>query len=209
MQSLLRWPEPESVLNQVHFWGSRWRPSIPAWSGWACLATADGVTLGVGSDLDLLLIDIGSSGPQHQRLLAWSLAGLLLSCDALVLTPSEHAELLASGSKTGRRLAARQPLAVAALSRGALDRWSQRSRGLAGSGWTRMGPASVHGFRLGWVGQVVAMCVHGLLKRLLASGDDSHDRWVGCAPVTSRLGPDRPGPGAGAAVLRDWRGGLA
>ena len=53
---------------------------------------------GVGSDLDLLLIDAGSSGPQHQRLLAWPLAELPLSCDALVLTPSEHAELLASGS---------------------------------------------------------------------------------------------------------------
>ena len=31
-------------------------------------------------------------------LLAWPLAELPLSCDALVLTPSEHAELLASGS---------------------------------------------------------------------------------------------------------------
>jgi predicted nucleotidyltransferase len=41
---------------------------------------------GVGSDLDLLLIDSGSNGPQHQRLLVWPLAELPLSCDALVLT---------------------------------------------------------------------------------------------------------------------------
>jgi len=39
-----------------------------------------------------------SSGPQQQRLLTWPLAELPLSCDALVLTPTEHAELLASGS---------------------------------------------------------------------------------------------------------------
>jgi hypothetical protein len=45
-----------------------------------------------------LLIDTASSGPQHQRLLAWPLAELPLSCDALVLTPSEHTELLANGS---------------------------------------------------------------------------------------------------------------
>ena len=59
---------------------------------------------GVGSDLDLLLIDTGSSGPQHQHLLAWPLAELPLSCGALVLTPSEHAELLASGSATATAL---------------------------------------------------------------------------------------------------------
>jgi hypothetical protein len=35
---------------------------------------------------------------------AWLLAELPLSCDALVLTPSEHAELLASGSATATAL---------------------------------------------------------------------------------------------------------
>ncbi|WP_254952714.1 MULTISPECIES: type II toxin-antitoxin system PemK/MazF family toxin [unclassified Cyanobium] len=38
---------------------------------------------GVGSDLDLLLIDTSSSGPQHQRLLAWPLAELLASGSAM------------------------------------------------------------------------------------------------------------------------------
>ena len=45
-----------------------------------------------------MLIDAASSRPQQQRLLAWPLAELPLSCDALVLTPTEHAELLANGS---------------------------------------------------------------------------------------------------------------
>ena len=34
----------------------------------------------------------------------WPLAELPLSCDALVLTPTEHAELLASGSATAAAL---------------------------------------------------------------------------------------------------------
>ena len=44
------------------------------------------------------------SGPQHQRLLAWPLADLPLSCDALVLTPDEHHDLLASGSAMAHAL---------------------------------------------------------------------------------------------------------
>ena len=44
-----------------------------------------------------------SVGPQ--RLLAWPLAELPLSCDALVLTPDEHHDLLASGSAMANALA--------------------------------------------------------------------------------------------------------
>ena len=39
-----------------------------------------------------------TAGPQHQRRLAWPLAALPLSCDALVLSPPEYRELLAGGS---------------------------------------------------------------------------------------------------------------
>jgi len=53
---------------------------------------------GVGSDLDLVLIDWRASGPQQQRLPLWPLAELPLSCDALVLTPAEHDKLMVSGS---------------------------------------------------------------------------------------------------------------
>ena len=41
---------------------------------------------------------------QHQRLLRWPLAQLPLSCDALVLTPSELEELLTSGSRMALEL---------------------------------------------------------------------------------------------------------
>ncbi len=97
-QSLLRWPEPELVLSQVCDWAAQVAAEHPSLERVGLFGSYGRGDAGVGSDLDLLLIDAGSSGPQHQRLLAWPLAELPLSCDALVLTPTEHAELLASGS---------------------------------------------------------------------------------------------------------------
>ena len=56
-QAVLSWPKPELILA---------------------------VMRGVGSDLDLLLVDGAAIGPQQQRLLQWPLEQLPLSCDALV-----------------------------------------------------------------------------------------------------------------------------
>ena len=95
--SLLRWPEPEPVLNQVRLWAVQVAAEQLGLERVGMFGSYGRGDAGVGSDLDLLLIDSGN-GPQHQRLLAWPLAQLPLSCDALVLTPTEHAELLASGS---------------------------------------------------------------------------------------------------------------
>jgi len=86
------------VLNQVRLWAVQVAAEHPGLERVGLFGSYGRGDAGVGSDLDLLLIDAGSSGPQHQRLLAWPLAELPLSCDALVLTPSEHADLLASGS---------------------------------------------------------------------------------------------------------------
>ena len=97
-QSLLRWPEPEQILHQVCLWAAQAAVEHPGLERVGLFGSYGRGDAGVGSDLDLLLIDTASSGPQHQRLLAWPLAELPLSCDALVLTPSEHAELLANGS---------------------------------------------------------------------------------------------------------------
>jgi len=97
-QSLLRWPEPELVLQQVRDWAERVAADHPGLVRVGVFGSYGRGDAGVGSDLDLLLIDTMASGPQHQRLLAWPLAELPLSCDALALTPAEHRELLASGS---------------------------------------------------------------------------------------------------------------
>lgn len=97
-QLLLRWPEPELVLQQVRDWAERVAADHPGLVRVGVFGSYGRGDAGVGSDLDLLLIDTMASGPQHQRLLAWPLAELPLSCDALALTPAEHRELLASGS---------------------------------------------------------------------------------------------------------------
>jgi len=97
-QSLLRWPEPELILAQVAAWAAAVAADHPGLVRVGVFGSYGRGDAGVGSDLDLLLIDRQAAGPQHQRLLAWPLADLPLSCDALVLTPQEHQELMAGGS---------------------------------------------------------------------------------------------------------------
>ena len=104
-QSLLRWPEPDLVLRQVRDWAERVAADHPGLVQVGVFGSYGRGDAGVGSDLDLLLIDTDAVGPQRQRLLAWPLAELPLSCDALVLTPAEHRELLASGSAMAIALA--------------------------------------------------------------------------------------------------------
>ena len=96
-QSLLRWPDPQQVLRQVVDWAAQVAPDHPGLQRLAVFGSYGRGDAGVGSDLDLLLIDGQATGPQHQRLLEWPLAELPLSCDALVLTPAEHQALLAAG----------------------------------------------------------------------------------------------------------------
>lgn len=103
-QSVLRWPRPEQVLQEVGAWAEaqhRLRPSLQRVGVFGSYGRG---TAGVGSDLDLLLIDTAATGPQHQRLEHWPLASLPLSCDALVLTPAELQALLSGGSRMGQEL---------------------------------------------------------------------------------------------------------
>jgi UTP:GlnB (protein PII) uridylyltransferase len=97
-QSLLRWPEPELILAQVAAWAAAVAADHPGLVRVGVFGSYGRGDAGVGSDLDLLLIDRQAAGPQHQRLLTWPLADLPLSCDALVLTPQEHEDLMAGGS---------------------------------------------------------------------------------------------------------------
>jgi hypothetical protein len=103
-QSVLRWPRPEAVLAAVSRWAEQQRQRCPSLQLVGVYGSYGRGEAGVGSDLDLLLIDAAASGPQQQRLLQWPLAELPLSCDALVLSPSEYSELLASGSRMALEL---------------------------------------------------------------------------------------------------------
>lgn len=103
-QSVLRWPGPEQVLDEVRAWAveqRRGRTSLQRVGVFGSYGRGDA---GVGSDLDLLLIDAAAEGPQHQRLRRWPLERLPLSCDALVLSPAEWQALLAKGSRMAREL---------------------------------------------------------------------------------------------------------
>ena len=103
-QSLLRWPSPEQVLSEVAAWAAAQQAQCSSLQRVGLFGSYGRGTAGVGSDLDLLLVDASADGPQHQRLLRWPLEKLPLSCDAMVLTPMELEELLASGSRMALEL---------------------------------------------------------------------------------------------------------
>ena len=98
-QSVLRWPKPELILAAVQQWAEDQQALRPALAKVGVFGSYGRGDAGVGSDLDLLLVDGSATGPQQQRLLKWPLERLPLSCDALVLTPTELHELLANGSR--------------------------------------------------------------------------------------------------------------
>lgn len=103
-QSVMRWPEPEQVMGQLTAWVEEQACRVPSLERVAIFGSYGRGTASVGSDLDLLLIDSGASGPQHERLQRWPLERLPLCCDALVLTPSEHETLMAAGSRFASEL---------------------------------------------------------------------------------------------------------
>ena len=103
-QSVLRWPLPEQVMQQVQTWANDQRQACPDLQRVGMYGSYGRGTASVGSDLDLLLVVDGAEGAQHQRLLHWPLERLPLSCDALVLTPAELAELLAGDSRMAAEL---------------------------------------------------------------------------------------------------------
>jgi predicted nucleotidyltransferase len=103
-QSVLRWPQPERVLQEVQAWAAAQRLDCPSLKRVGLFGSYARGTASVGSDLDLLLVDAQAQGPQHQRLMRWPLEQLPLSCDALVLTPQELEELLAGTSRMAAEL---------------------------------------------------------------------------------------------------------
>jgi predicted nucleotidyltransferase len=103
-QSLLRWPSPDQVLAEVAAWAAAQQAQSPSLQRIGVFGSYGRSTAGVGSDLDLLIVDASADGPQYQRLLRWPLEQLPLSCDALVLTAIELEELLASGSRMAQEL---------------------------------------------------------------------------------------------------------
>jgi hypothetical protein len=101
---VLRWPSPELVLAQVRDWVDDQRRQRPHLMRVGIFGSYGRGDASVGSDLDLVLIDALAIGPQYERLRVWPLDRLPLSCDALVLTPTEFQQLLAEDSRMAQAL---------------------------------------------------------------------------------------------------------
>ena len=95
-QSVLGWPDPERppCRASVGWTASGVLPSLRQVGVFGSYGRRGDAT--VGSDLDLLIVDVAATGAQWQRLQLWPLEQLPLSCDALVLTPEEYERLLGS-----------------------------------------------------------------------------------------------------------------
>ena len=103
-QSVLRWPDPDRVLAQVLAWSQDISTSCSTLQGVAVFGSYGRGDAGVGSDLDLILVDAGAVGPQSERLMPWPIEQLPLSADCLVLTPQELETLFRSDQRMGQEL---------------------------------------------------------------------------------------------------------
>ena len=92
--SVLRWPDPDQVIQATRHWAERQAADHPGL-----------IAEGRGSDLDLVLIDRHARGLQRERLPQWPLELLPLACDALVLTPGEWQALQAPADGVPDRMA--------------------------------------------------------------------------------------------------------
>ena len=112
-QSLLRWPEPEVVLQAVEKWEQGQVQDCQTLQRVGVYGSDGREVASVGSDLDLVLIDAGAQGPQSRRYGQWRFEPLPLRCDALVLSPVELEQRLA-------------PLADGDFAQAAMDRAVQQ-----------------------------------------------------------------------------------
>ena len=115
-QSLLKWPEPTAVLQAVRTWAAAEGIKRAGFERLGVYGSYGRGDAGVGSDLDLVLIDRNATGTASERFRRWPFEILPLSCDALILTPTEWDQLLL----TGRANAVQDP-ATAAMAK-ALER---------------------------------------------------------------------------------------
>jgi len=123
-QSLLRWPEASEVVQAVSAWAAELAALHPGLERVGVHGSYGRGDAGFGSDLDLVLIDAAAEGPQSRRYRQWPFETLPLSCDALVLTPSEWQQLIRSGESNPSR----QAFALA-LQRECRWLWSRQGTG--------------------------------------------------------------------------------
>ena len=95
--SLLKWPEPTAVLQAVRTWAATQGIERSGFERLGVYGSYGRGDAGVGSDLDLVLIDRNATGTASERFRQWPVEILPLSCDNLILTPTEWDQLLLTG----------------------------------------------------------------------------------------------------------------
>lgn len=103
--SVLRWPEPSTVVAAARAWAERergQRPELVKLGVFGSYARGDA---GVGSDLDLVAVVRETAVPFERRAAAWDLNPLPVPAEILVYTVAEWAVLHQRGDRFARMLA--------------------------------------------------------------------------------------------------------
>lgn len=87
--SVLKWPEAEAVVAELHRWAEAIGPARKELLRVGYFGSCARGNWGVGSDLDVILIVESSPDPFPLRAARWDLSGLPVPCDVLVYTQEE------------------------------------------------------------------------------------------------------------------------
>lgn len=102
--SILKWPDLKTVDKAVRSWSVREgkkRPALRRLGYFGSYARGD---WGVGSDLDLIAVVAGLSGPFERRSVKWDLTGLPVPAEILVYSVKEWKSLQKGNTKFSRML---------------------------------------------------------------------------------------------------------
>lgn len=86
---VLKWPDARAVREALAAWAQREAPRHPGLVGLGYFGSYARGDWGVGSDLDLIAIAVGSSVPFERRASDWDLSELPVPADLVVYTLPE------------------------------------------------------------------------------------------------------------------------
>jgi len=102
--SILKWPDVATVHQALRTLAAEWAEKHPELRQVAYFGSYARGDLGVGSDLDVLVIVAESADPFWQRALRWDVSQLPVPADVLVYTQAEWDEMGATGGRFYRTM---------------------------------------------------------------------------------------------------------
>ncbi len=104
--SVLKWPNKEAVDAAVRAWAAQLAAQRPDVLRIGCIGSYARGDWGVGSDLDIVIVLERSDQPFELRAVEFDATKLPVPVDLLAYTESEFHEIVGSGTRFGRVLAA-------------------------------------------------------------------------------------------------------